>query len=238
LWDDVRPRIVQALESLVDVDVRLYPPEGAPAPEVQRVGTKKPNLTPLRASLVRLIGDYAAPGYRLGLLEVQKLAYFWDRALAPTDLAFGKNQFGPYSERLNFVLQSLEGHFTRGYGDRSGNATITPIAGALDEVAAVLQANSDASARVKRVANLIEGFESPYGMELLSTVHWVATHDQKARHDVLECIARVHEWNDRKRRVLRSEHIEAAWQRLRERGWLDDEAFASRQFATPMPVEA
>ncbi|MCC5669167.1 hypothetical protein LC653_36310 [Nostoc sp. CHAB 5784] len=34
---------------------------------------------------------------------------------------------------------------------------------------------SETQKRLERVSNLIIGFETPYGMELLVTVHWVGT---------------------------------------------------------------
>jgi O-acetyl-ADP-ribose deacetylase (regulator of RNase III) len=226
-WDDVRPRILAALEPLHDVEIRVYAPDGAPEPEAQQVGTKRPSLTPLRAGLIQLIEQYAMPGYRLGLLEVQKLAYFWERAGSATGLDFVKQQYGPYSEKLNFVLQALEGHFIRGYGDRTGRASIYPLPGAMQESDNLLASDPDARDRVERVLRLIEGFETPYGMELLATVHWVTSHDALARRRVADCIVRVHAWSERKRRLLRPEHIEAAWRRLRSQDWLR---------ATPVPV--
>ncbi|WP_259376271.1 hypothetical protein [Rubrivivax gelatinosus] len=33
-------------------------------------------------------------------------------------------------------------------------------------------------------------------------------------------------WNDRKRRLMKREHVAAAWQRLQDEGWL--EPFAAR----------
>lgn len=38
-----------------------------------------------------------------------------------------------------------------------------------------------------RVKQLIEGFETPYGMELLSTIHWIVKHDPDI-NDNLEAI--------------------------------------------------
>ena len=35
--------------------------------------------------------------------------------------------------------------------------------------------------QVERVRNLIQGLETPYGMELLATVHWVATQERNIK---------------------------------------------------------
>ena len=58
------------------------------------------------------------------MLEVQKLSYFLQEAGEPLQLRFAKYHYGPYAENLNHVLQRLEGHFIRGYGDRSREARI------------------------------------------------------------------------------------------------------------------
>ena len=70
-----------------------------------------------------------------------------------------------------------------------------------------------------RVAELIQGYEDPYGMELLSSVHWVMQHNLIARQNVDVAIDAVQKWNDRKRRVLKPEHLRKAWSRLKEQKW-------------------
>ena len=62
-----------------------------------------------------------------------------------------------------------------------------------------MQACPETKQRFDKVARLIEGFESQNGMELLSTVHWVATNeleDNNITDDAL--INAVHSWNARK----------------------------------------
>jgi hypothetical protein len=76
-------------------------------------------------------------------------------------------------------------------------------------------------ARLQRVAKLIEGFETPFGMELLGTVHWVMTRNAQPG-DVDDVIARVHAWNERKRSSMKDGHIRAAWTRLKELDWASE----------------
>jgi hypothetical protein len=68
------------------------------------------------------------------------------------------------------------------------------------------------------VAKLIEGYETPYGMELLSTVHWVARHEgARELHDALE---KTYAWNDRKK-MFKPEHVRIAWDALNREGWVE-----------------
>jgi O-acetyl-ADP-ribose deacetylase (regulator of RNase III) len=123
-WSEVEPLIEEKMGALQDVTVLLFGPHGAPKPDEMRVGTKRPNMTRGRALLIKLLDLYGKQGYRHSLLEVQKLAYFLQEAGEPLRLAFVKHHYGPYAEKLNHVLQRMEGHFIRGYGDRSGGAQI------------------------------------------------------------------------------------------------------------------
>jgi len=118
--------------------VLLYSPDGAPEPEAMRVATKCPPMTPARAALVGLIDQYALPGYRVTMLEIQKLVYFLQVAGEPLNLEFAKQQYGPYAETLHHVLQRIEGHFIRGCGHRSQQSSIRLIPEALDEAQRVL----------------------------------------------------------------------------------------------------
>jgi len=218
-WDEVRPRIEAAFAELPEVRVLLYSPDGAPEPETMHVATKRPNMTLARAAVLGLIEQYALPGYRVTMLEIQKLVYFLQAAGEPLKLEFAKQKYGPYAETLHHVLQRIEGHFIRGYGDRSRDISIRLIPEALDEAHAVLAQQPATRERLRRVGELIAGYETPYGVELLSSVHWVAQEDEAARKDAQCAAERVHAWNERKR-AFRTEHIELAWQQLHERQWI------------------
>lgn len=221
-WRDVRPRIEAALAGLLDVRVILFEPSGAPEPERMRVATEQPHLTRARAMFILLLERYAEPGYRLTLLEIQKLAYFLQTAGEPLRLAFVKHKYGPYADNLNHLLQRLEGHYFRGYGDRSREASIHLLPGAAEAAKSFLAAENggEAERRLERVSTLIDGFETPYGMELLATVHWVASEDTGAAPDIASVTERVQGWSQRKRQTFRPEHIRRAWSRLDKLSWL------------------
>jgi O-acetyl-ADP-ribose deacetylase (regulator of RNase III) len=221
-WKKVRPLIEKAFIAVPDVKVLLYAPVGAPEAGKMRTATKRPNMTAGRAALLSILERYALPGYRLSLLEVQKLAYFLQVAGEPLKLTFDKQKYGPYSETIQHVLQRMDGHFIRGYGDRSNKAETAAIQIQTDaaiESAAFLRHESQTLPRIERVAKLIEGFEYPYGLELLATVHWVVQNEGAAKEDVNAAIDGVHAWSELKRKKFKAEDIQIAWQRLREQNW-------------------
>lgn len=219
-WEEVRPRIEEALEPLKGVKVLLFEPRGAPDVERMPVRTSRPRMTRGRASLLTVLEHYAVPGYRLSLLEVQKLAYFLQVAGEPLKLQFVKGKYGPYVETIHHVLQRIEGHFIRGYGDRSGEASMRLLPDAVRSARAFLERHPEVSPRLERVARLIEGFETPYGLELLSSVHWLAQEDEAVASDVLAAVRAVPSWSERKRHLFRRRHIEIAWKQLKSQEWI------------------
>jgi len=219
-WDVVRPLIIDALGGFEDVQVFLYEPVGAPQAEKIRIGTERPNMTEGRAALIFLMAHYAVFGYRFSLLEIQKLMYFLQAAGQPLRLNYVKKQYGPYAENLNHVLQRVEGHFIRGYGDRSRKTNVHLLPGAEEEANQFLKEAPETQARLQKVLELIDGFETPYGMELLSTVHWLAGENPSVRSDPLEAVNGFQAWNQRKRDYFKPEHIYAAWEQLHSLGWL------------------
>lgn len=219
-WLEVKARIEAAFAELPDVRVLLFEPQGAPPVAEMPVRTKQPNMTPGRALLIRLLDLYSRQGYRHSLLEVQKLAYFLQEAGEPLRLRFQAHHFGPYADNLNHALQRIEGHFIRGYGDRSARAEIRLLPNAVEHAREFLKGKPEAEAHLERVSKLIEGFETPYGMELLSTVHWVVKHETGVQDDPEAIRARVASWNQRKQELIKPRHVEKAYSRLEQQGWL------------------
>jgi uncharacterized protein YwgA len=177
-------------------------------------------MTEGRAALIYLMARYTVSGYRFSLLEIQKLMYFMQVAGQPLRLNYVKKQYGPYAENLNHVLQRVEGHFLRGYGDRSGKASVYLLPNAEGEAAEFLSDKPDLQSRLQKVIELIEGFETPYGMELLSTVHWLADEEPAVKTDPKVAVKGFQSWNQRKRDYFKPEHIFTAWEHLRNLGWL------------------
>jgi O-acetyl-ADP-ribose deacetylase (regulator of RNase III) len=220
-WDDVRPRITEAFAQLPNVEVHLFAPEGAPAPQTQEIKTEKPRLTSVRAALIKVLAAYRTMEYALTRLEAQKLAYFLEEAGEPLQMKFAANRFGPYSHNLEHSLKGIDGHYLRGVGDRTGPGEIQVAPGALDESEKFLTKSVEAqtAARVERVTKLIQGFETPYGMELLSTVHWVTAHHPNAK-TLDEAIQAVHAWTARKKQLMSADHIRLAWEHMSRLGWI------------------
>ena len=223
-WNEVRSRIEKALRTLPEVQVLLYEPAGAPAAEKMVKTKKRPNMTVGRATLLGLMRRYlvAVMAPFVSLLEIHKLMYFMQESGQPLSLNYKKGPYGPYSENLRHVLSLIEGHFISGYGDAADDPErqIELKNEASERAEDYLGKHPDTRERFDRVAQLIEGFETPYGMEVLATVHWVVKQENATSAD--EAVSKVYSWNDRKR-MFKEKHVRLAWDVLRREGWLSQE---------------
>jgi O-acetyl-ADP-ribose deacetylase (regulator of RNase III) len=225
-WNDVRQKIIELLGDIKDVKVVVFEPAGTPAANTMKAVTTKPKMTAGRAALLGLMQRYMVPlmDDAVTLLELHKLMYFMQEAGEPLRLQFVKGKYGPYAINLRHVLKAIEGHFVTGFGDASEEPgkTLEPLPGVLKKAEAYLQDKSRAETlnRFERVENLMEGFETAYGLELLGSVHWVSKHEPSPATNADEATVLVHAWNDRKRDSFPKQHIEVAWTRLVDTGWL------------------
>ena len=222
-WSEVKDRIETYLKPLKDVRVVVFEPRGAPATKKMVHDRKVPNMTPGRAALVELMNRYLAGLLDpfVTLLEVHKLMYFMQETGEPLKLKFNKAHYGPYAENLRHVLSAIEGHFVLGYAD-GGDAPekqLNLIPEAVDAASKFLESHPETRKRFQKVTRLVDGFESPFGLELLSTAHWlVKKENATSREDV---ISKTYAWHDRKRRFTQRQ-ISLAVDVLRDQDWISD----------------
>lgn len=181
-WSQVRREIETALEPLSDIEVMVFEPTAAYLTAPKRRGLEK--LTPARALIAELVRRYSVLGIECSNLEVQKLAWFLQRMIAdlklgnPLRLRFVADKFGPYADRLRHLLDGLDGAYLHCEKRLSDAGPFEPIwfeDSKRDTVESYL--NSDAAVAyrpaLEATTRIIDGFESPLGMELLATVDWL-----------------------------------------------------------------
>ena len=220
-WEVVRSMIEKAFIVIPDVEVLLFEPRGAPEAGKMIRPKKIPNMTKGRATLLMLMDHYFNVGMEphFTLLELHKLMYFMQEAGEPLKLNYTKALYGPYATNLRHVLNVIEGHFISGYADGEDNPdkAISLLPEIVDKATKFLKDYPDTTNRLDNVIALIEGFETAYGMELLSTVHWIAAHESAT--DPSSAVQHVYGWNERKRQFPET-HIRRTWEALSQRNWL------------------
>jgi len=184
-WPTVKARIHSALADLDDVEVVVYEPTNRYQNVAKRAGVQK--LTPARALVAEGVRRYWVLGMECSLLEVQKLAWFLDRSLDHLGLRndlklnFVAHRYGPFAQNLNHLLNSLDGSYLRS-DKRIADAGPLDVIGFDDErkdlVQGYLQSEAkDVAPALELASQVIDGFESPFGMELLASVDWLLSRE-------------------------------------------------------------
>jgi O-acetyl-ADP-ribose deacetylase (regulator of RNase III) len=199
-WNIVKNKIENSFSKIKDINIIVYQPLEEKM-TTKNISKKVPKMTEGRAALVELINRYLKGMLSpfISLLEIHKLVYFMQEAGEPLKLKFEKAHYGPYAQNLGRVLNVIEGHFIDGYED-GGDAPdkkIKLVFGAVADANKFLENKDITSNNFKKVSDLVSGFETPFGLELLSTVHWVMKQNNTTNSK--QIVSDVYKWNKGKR---------------------------------------
>ena len=185
-WCDVRPLIEAALGDMPGVEVLVYEPTAAYQNVTKTTG--KEELTPARALIAEMVRRYEVLGFDCTILEVQKLGWVLTRVIAklglvdPLKLKFEANRYGPYADNLRHLLDNLDGsylHSEKRLAD-AGPGDVLHFAPDHQQKLAAYFRRAEGAAYVEAIDKtdaLIDGFQSPLGMEALATVDWLLTRE-------------------------------------------------------------
>jgi O-acetyl-ADP-ribose deacetylase (regulator of RNase III) len=200
-WAVVKPIIEAALSGLDGVEIVVFEPTAKYQNVAKRAGVEK--LTPSRALVAEIVRRYWVLGIECTLLEVQKLAWFIETSVKdlglddPLRLEFKAHRFGPYADKLRHVLDNLDGSYLHCH-KRISDAGPLDVIWFEDSKREFLEAyftSPDAKVykpALEATARIIDGFESPLGMELLATVDWLRRNGVEPKLD--EMIKAIHAW--------------------------------------------
>lgn len=217
-WPDVRKLIYDAFQNETKINILLYSPQYIDGPRTMKVKLSPPKMTKNRALFILLIKQYKEVDYGLTAIEIQKIAYFLQESGEKLNLNFEKHLYGPFSSKIRHVLNDMEGHYLQGFGDNTGRSEITICSDVDRKAEELLNNDAEALDKLERVQNLITGFETPYGMELLATIHWLVNHENIRTLD--EIPRGLESWSDKKKNKFKSNHIESAWNHLKALNWI------------------
>jgi len=229
-WDVVKKHIEGYLGQLPEVDVLVYEPTQTYQNKSKTTGVEK--LTPSRAMLLELIRRYSVLGFECSNLEIHKLAYFLQRFILGMGLKdvtrweFKAAQYGPYAENLRHTLDALDGSYLHAAKRLADAGALEPIslnikkAGEIEHYV-VEKLEQTYLTALQSAEKLIDGFETPFLMELLATVDWV----QKENPEFLDTegvMAEIANWDgggkaaERKKLLFPKEIVGLAIKRLWE----------------------
>lgn len=227
-WAEVRALIETALTDLADTEVVIYEPTAKYQNVAKGRGVEK--LTPARAMVAEMIRRYGLLGLECSILEVQKLAWLLTRVVQrsglkdPLKLSFDANRYGPFAPELTHLLNALDGsylHCEKRVADASPFDAIHFDQAWKPRLLAYL-ATSEAVAYLEAIYktdDLIDGFQSPLGMEALATVDWLLSREQ-AQPTLTGIRRAIQNWGggaaaaERKQRLFSDRLLQASIDRL------------------------
>jgi O-acetyl-ADP-ribose deacetylase (regulator of RNase III) len=214
-WNRVRPIIERELGDL-EAEVIIYEPSQKVKETLQQ--EEKPSaskLTPVRAMLLQLLYNYRALGEFTSEFAAEKLSYFLQRfGEKQLKLNFQEGIYGPYSGKVRHILYVMNGYYLKGY-EQKDTKPFEPLQMMVDKASQVQnfiknELSKEEQERLAKVAALINGFETPYGLELLATVDFLI--NKAGTFEPNEIIQNL--WSERKKGLFSKEHVQLAIQHL------------------------
>ena len=203
-WSIVKPLIEQKLKDLAqEANIIIFEPSTKQlAPKRNRKSQTPPKLTPLRAILLDSMFQYKTLDYDLTVLEVQKLGYLLQRLGNKFNLKFVKHLYGPYSNQLRYVLNDLDGFYLHGmqYNNAKPYHQLSLIPEHRPSIQAYIEKNCTTEQKnsLANLYQLIDGFESPLGMELLATIDLLITENKDLLANTVLMQQQLEKWSERK----------------------------------------
>lgn len=180
-WQAVKSKIEHALGDMQGVDIWVFEPTAKYQNVAKKTGVNA--LTPARAMVAELVRRYWILGMECSLLEIQKLAWFLQRVIEAKGLKnelklkFAANNYGPYANNLEHLLNALDGSYLKS-DKRIPDSDPLDVIAFNDEKKALVAAYLNSEGKdylpaLEKATAIISGFESPFGLELLSTIDWL-----------------------------------------------------------------
>ncbi len=230
-WTVVKPILENHLSQLPNVEVHIYEPTQKYQNVAKKNGVQK--LTPPRAMICELVRRYAVLGIECSVMEIQKLAYFLERFIVRDELSndlklkFQANRYGPYSDPLRHLLDQLDGSYLqcdKRLSDASPLDAVRFNESQREKVELYLRTEAkEYHDTLEAIIGFISSFESPIGLEVLSTVDWL-TSREKCDLNLASVKEGITQWPhgkeaaERKSRIFSDRLLNCTIKRIRDAG--------------------
>ncbi|MGB3453758.1 MAG: macro domain-containing protein [Moheibacter sp.] len=198
VWENVKTLIEKYLSDL-DTSVLVYEPNVKIKETLKKERVK---LTPARAMLLAVLFDLVRNGEFVSEFSAEKIAYFLQRFGAKNafHLEFEPNFYGPYSGKVRHLLHYLNGSYIFDYSskDKKPFEEIGLVMDTENEVLDYLknQPNQEYLEIAEKTKNFLDGFYSPFGLELLSTIDYISEKENTKDSEII--ISKLNNWSNRK----------------------------------------
>ena len=199
-WEKVKQLIERKLGHL-GINVYVY----EPTLQIQEhLMTERVKLTDARALLLYVLYDLVKNGEYVSEFSSEKVCYFLQKFGAKKyfKLAFEPNFYGPYSGKVRYVLNALNGSYLMGYSDMNKKPfePLTLVADAYETVKNSIESKKELLEIAYKTVAFLRGFYSEFALELLSSIDYIATKENTFDRQVIS--EALEKWNDRKRTLF------------------------------------
>lgn len=199
-WEKVKKIIAHKLEHL-DIDVFVYEPT---AQIMEHLKKERVKLTDARAMLLYVLFDLVKNGEFVSEFSSEKVCYFLQRfgAAKYFKLDYEPNYYGPYSGKVRFVLNALNGSYIMGYSDMNKKPfdPLTLVPDGYEYVKKYVEDNKELYTIVQKTIDFLNGFYSDFALELLSSIDYLTVKNNTKDKDIIG--KKLEEWSERKRTLF------------------------------------
>jgi O-acetyl-ADP-ribose deacetylase (regulator of RNase III) len=199
-WERVKKLIEQKLQHMA-LDIYVYEPTRQIQEHLRKERVK---LTDARALLLYVLYDLVKNGEYVSEFSSEKVCYFLQRFGGKKyfKLEFEPKFYGPYSGKVRFVLNAINGSYLMGYSDMNKKPfePLTLVADAYEVVKTHVEDNPELLQIALRTINFLQGFYSDFALELLSSIDYISVLDGTRDKQII--LEKLGNWNSRKRTML------------------------------------
>ena len=202
-WEKVKKIIHDKLKD-ENVDIFIYEPTKQIKEHLKKERVK---LTNARALLLYVLYDLVRNGEYVSEFSSEKVCYFLQKFGAKKyfKLKYTPNFYGPYSGKVRYILNVLNGSYIKGYSDMNKKPfePLTLLSDGYEMVNTYIHDNNELRDIAQKTTKFLNGFYSDFALELLSSVDYIASVNNTYDKDLI--IKKLSEWNDRKRSLFSNE---------------------------------
>lgn len=199
-WQKVKKIISKYLDQ-VDAEILVYEPSTLIK---EKLKSERVKLTDARALLLYVLFDLVRNGEYVSEFSSEKVAYFLQKfgARKYFKLTYQPNFYGPYSGKVRFLLNALNGSYIMGYSDMTKKPfePLTLIADGYEEVRRFIEAKPELKKIAENTIGFLNGFYSDFALELLSSIDFISEQEKSLDRNIIN--ERLESWSDRKRSMF------------------------------------
>lgn len=199
-WEKVK-KIIEEKFKNIDTEIYVYEPTSQIREKLKKERVK---LTDARALLLYVLYDLVGNGEFVSEFSSEKVSYFLQRFGAEKyfKLQFKPNFYGPYSGKVRYILNALNGSYIMGYSDMDKKPfdPLTIVADGFDEVQNHIKNKSELLSIAKKTTEFLSGFYSDFALELLSSIDFIASTENSFDKQIIT--QKLNEWSDRKQSMF------------------------------------